>query len=114
VLRFPARTQSPETLAVIFNYTLKKEQMKEQELFDAIRKGKIENVKQLLNDGVRTNLLDEDKNSFSLGMTPLHLAIFRAGGSQKEVFKDIVELLLESKANIEYLNYSGEPPIFLL
>jgi ankyrin repeat protein len=86
--------------------------MKEQQLLEAIRKGNIEIVKQLLCEGLDINFLDDNKDSLSLGMTPLHLAIFRAGSSQKAIFSNLVELLLDSKADIQFPNHSGEPPIF--
>ena len=70
----------------------------EPPIYDAVRVGNIEAVKQHLAAGTDVNVKNED------GWTPVHDAAF---GSHKE----IVQLLIAKGANVNIRNSGGETPL---
>jgi ankyrin repeat protein len=77
---------------------------KNTELFDAIRKGKLDEVKLLLENGVSTNIIDRNNKDNS----PLHYAVERGK------IEIVVELLSSRwKTNINLQNKQGNTPLHI-
>ncbi len=80
--------------------------MKEQELFNEIKKANIVEIENLISLGLDVNSIDSNEDSPWYSWSPLHYCIFRGGTSQN--FKDIASLLLKSGANPNIKNSQNE------
>jgi ankyrin repeat protein len=70
----------------------------DEELFEAVKKGDAEKLKEFLSKGIKTDLRDKE------GFTPLHYAVINNR-------KDIAEILIKHGANVNTKNLLGETPL---
>ena len=66
----------------------------DEELFEAVKKGEAEKVKEFLSKGIKTDLRDKE------GFTPLHYAVIYNR-------KDIAEILIKHGANVNTKKSAG-------
>lgn len=76
----------------------------DEQLREAVQSGTVEDVKSLLQQGANVNYINEESENCA-DFTPLHFAVMRD--------VDIVNALIEHKADLEAKTYLGETPLIV-